>query len=168
MRGDDRYICRHARLQLLLRIADANDRVVGDDVLHRDRRVAHLDYFSLEAARRKGVDREFHVLVDRHTANVGLGDVGIDLLRLPRIGKSNVSFDGNCIAATVWRAQQAVNRAMVTENFRLSMTIRSLHRPGRWRRSATRRARKIPRVGPEALTSTPEQTGEFVRSEIPR
>ena len=79
MRGDDRNICRHAGLQFLVGITHANDRVVGYHVLHGDRRVAHLSYFSLEGAGRKRVDRELHILIHRDSAHVRLRHVGVDL-----------------------------------------------------------------------------------------
>ena len=79
MRGDDGNIRGHAGLQFLIRIADADDGVVRDHVLHRDRRIAHLHHLPVKGLRRKSVDREIHILIDRDAADVRFGHVRVDL-----------------------------------------------------------------------------------------
>ena len=79
MRGDDGDVRGHAGLQFLVGVADGDDGVVGDDVLHGDGGVPHLHDFAAEGAGREGVDGELHLLVDFDAANVGLGDAGVDL-----------------------------------------------------------------------------------------
>ena len=62
-----------------LGIADADHRVIGNDVLDGDRRIADLHDFALERPRRKRVDGEIHVLIDRDPAHVRFGHVRVDL-----------------------------------------------------------------------------------------
>ena len=79
MRDDNRDIRRHSRFQFQIRVADANDGVVGDDVLHRDRRIAHLHNFAVKGARRKSVDGEIDILIYFDRADIRFGHVRVDL-----------------------------------------------------------------------------------------
>ena len=77
--GDDPDRRRHARLQHQVGIGDADHDVVGDDVLHRLRRLADLAHLALERAIGKGFDREGRRVVLLDAADVAFADIGIDL-----------------------------------------------------------------------------------------
>ena len=73
------HIGGHAGFEKQLFIINTHDRVVGNDVLHHDRRVAHLQNLAVKAPRRIGVDGEIHFLIHPHVTDVALADVGVDL-----------------------------------------------------------------------------------------
>src|SRR5205085_1005097 len=67
------------RLELQIGIIHADDRVVSDYILNRDRGVTHLHDLAVEGAVREGVNAEVNILVNRNRTNVSFGDVGVDL-----------------------------------------------------------------------------------------
>ena len=79
MRDVDRNIRRHSRLEFQIGITDTNHGVVGNHVLHSDRRIAHLHNFSAKSARWKRVHREIDILIGSDNADICLGHIRIDL-----------------------------------------------------------------------------------------
>src|SRR6202043_1541358 len=62
-----------------IRVAYTDDGVVSDDILHRDRRITDLHYFSVKRTRRKRVDGKIDRLPDFDRTDIGLGHVRVDL-----------------------------------------------------------------------------------------
>ena len=79
LRADDRDVRGHAGLQFQVGIIDADDGVVGDDVLHRNRRIAHLHDLAVEGALGKSIYRKIDLLPRFHRPDVRFGHVGVDL-----------------------------------------------------------------------------------------
>ena len=79
LRADDRDVRGHAGLQFQVGIIDADDGVVGDDVLHRNRRIAHLHDLAVEGAFGKSIYRKIDLLPRFHCPDVRFGHVGVDL-----------------------------------------------------------------------------------------
>ena len=80
-RGDrDRHVGGHAREELQVRIREVDDRVVGDDVLHRRRVHADLAHDALERSP-SGKASTLNVtgLPRLDAADVGLVHLGVDL-----------------------------------------------------------------------------------------
>jgi hypothetical protein len=80
MLGDnDRDICRHTGLEFQIRIVHPDHRVVGDNVLNRERRIAHLNHGAMEGAIRECVNCKIDVLMFLDATDVGFGYIGVDL-----------------------------------------------------------------------------------------
>ena len=69
----------HARHQRQIAVVDADHGIIGDDVLHRLRRLADLGHGSLEDPLRVGIDGEGGLVAFLHAADVALADIGVDL-----------------------------------------------------------------------------------------
>jgi hypothetical protein len=120
--GDDEDLGGHAGFKQEFAVIDANDGVIGDDVVHHARSVADLDDITGKTPVTVGIDLKLDTLANPQSSHIGFGNIGDDL----HLGEviSNLEENG-CTQAAGHGPTGAPpwNRCASTDQLQRSVTV---------------------------------------------